>query len=95
MSETGTLAPSRGLQINTGNGPTIQPVDIGHEDYIGLISPDTAFWTIIKKDKLADAFTDGSFLQQYREKEEAFVKEMQALRFGLTPSAIYFNPTER
>lgn len=95
MSETDTIAPSRGLQINTGNGPTIQPVDIGHEDYIGLINPDTAFWAIIKKDKLAGAFTDGSFLQQYREKEEAFVKEMQALRFGLTPSAVYFNPTER
>jgi uncharacterized protein len=88
-------ASSRGLHFNTGCGPTIQPVDIGHEDYMGLIDPDTAFWSLVKKDKLADALTDGAFMKQYRKKQAAFAAEMDALRFGLKPVAVYFNPTER
>jgi len=95
MCENSTSASSRGLQINTGNGPTFQPIDIGHSDYVGLVEPDTAFWALVKKDKLADALTDGPFLQQYREKQAAFSAEMKTLRFGLKPLAVYFNPTER
>jgi len=95
MLKNSVFASSRGLQINTGNGPMIQPIDIGHEDYFGLVNPDTAFWTIVKKEKLAEVFTSDAFLQQYYEKQETFIEEMQALRFGLKPSAVYFNPTER
>lgn len=89
------FASSRGIHFNTGNGPTLQPIDIGHPDYIGLIDPDTAFWSLVKKDKLADALSDGSFLKEYRKKLETFSAEMKSLRFGLKPSAVYFNPTER
>jgi uncharacterized protein len=88
-------ASTRGIYFNTGNGPTIQPIDIGHPEYIALLDPDTAFWSLIKKDKLGEALTSGSFMEQYREKVASFSAEMQALRFGLTPSAVYFNPTER
>ena len=88
-------ASTRGIYFNTGNGPTIQPIDIGHPEYIALVDPDTAFWSLIKKDKLGEALTSGSFMEQYREKVASFSAEMQALRFGLTPSAVYFNPTER
>ncbi|MCL4506867.1 MAG: peptide-modifying radical SAM enzyme CbpB [Chloroflexi bacterium] len=95
MLENSVFASSRGLRLNTGNGPTLQPIDIGHPDYVGLVDPDTAFWALVKKDKLPDALTDGSFLQQYREKQETCSAEMKALRFGLKPSAVYFNPTER
>lgn len=95
VAEQATVASSRGRHVNTGNGPTIQPIDIGHPDYLGLVDPDTAFWSLIKKDKLGDALTDGSFLRQYRKKLSAFSKEMEALRFGLKPVAVYFNPTER
>jgi len=31
----------------------------------------------------------------YRKKSRQFAEEMQMLRFGLKPSAVYFNPTER
>ncbi len=31
----------------------------------------------------------------YRKKSAAFVQEMGVLRFGLKPSAVYFNPAER
>jgi uncharacterized protein len=88
-------ASSRGIYFNTGNGPTIQPIDVGHPEYIALLDPDTAFWSLIKKDKLGEALTSGSFMEQYREKVASFSAEMQTLRFGLMPSAVYFNPTER
>jgi len=88
-------ASSRGTQFNTGNGPTLQLLDIGHADYVGVVDPDTAFWSLLAKDKVGSALTDGTFLAQYNEKRAAFLEEMTALRFGLTPSAVYFNPTDR
>ena len=93
--ERNTGASSRGLYLNTGNGCTLQPLDIGHPDYVGLVDPDTAFWALVKKDQLADALTGGSVVRQYRKKQTNCSAEMQTLRFGLQPSAVYFNPTER
>ena len=93
--KSGSSASSRGVYFNTGNGPTIQLIDIGHPDYIALLAPDTAFWSLLKKDKLGEALTNRSFMGQYREKEASFSSEMQTLRFDLAPSAVYFNPTER
>ncbi|HZZ85899.1 MAG TPA: peptide-modifying radical SAM enzyme CbpB [Anaeromyxobacteraceae bacterium] len=99
MSRTGTesrrSAPSRGRFINSGEGPTLQPIDVGHADYLALVDPDTAFWSLVARDRLSDAMSDGPFLQAYRKKAAAFAREMNLLRFGLKPSAVYFNPTER
>ena len=92
---TVVAAPSRGRYINTGNGPMLQPVDIGHDTYIGLVDPDTAFWSLVKKDKLGQTITDSQLIDQYRQKSAEFAKEMQMLRYGLKPSAVYLNPTER
>lgn len=88
-------ASSRGIYFNTGNGPSIQILDIGHPDYVGIVDPDTAFWSLVAKDKVGFALTDGSVLSQYGEKRADFAEEMEALRFGLKPSAVYFNPTDR
>lgn len=85
----------RGSFVNTGNGPTLQPIDIGHPEYFGLVEPDTAFWSLVKREKLAEALTAGKLLSTYRRKARAFAEEMDTLRFGLKPSAVYFNPTER
>lgn len=93
--ETNTCASSRGLRLNSGNGPTIQVVDIEHPDYVGLLDPDAAFWSLVKKEKVGEALTTGSLLEEFRSKRSSFVEEMQLLRFGLRPSAVYFNPTER
>ncbi len=94
--EQKTCASSRGVHFNTGNGCTLQVLDIGHAEYMGVVDPDTAFWALLRKDKLADAFTEGNtFLKQYRSKAAKFAREMEKLRFGLTPSAVYFNPTDR
>jgi uncharacterized protein len=88
-------APSRGRYVGTGNGPTFQPIDIGHPDYVALIEPDTAFWALVERAKLADVALGGDLLKAYRKKAAQFAKEMDVLRFGLKPSAVYFNPTER
>jgi uncharacterized protein len=94
-SESRTAAPSRGRFVNSGEGPTLQPVDVGHPDYIALVDPDTAFWSLVARDELSDALGDGPLLHAYRRKAASFAREMDTLRFGLKPSAVYFNPTER
>jgi uncharacterized protein len=88
-------AASRGIHFNTGNGCTLQPLDIGHPDYVCLVDPDTAFWALVRKTKLGEALTEGTFLKQYRRKASKFAQEMEHFRFGLKPSAVYFNPTEQ
>ena len=88
-------APSRGRFINSGNGPSLQPVDIGHKDYTGLVDADTAFWSLIRKDSLADMIADASFISAYGKKTEAFTSEMNKLRFGQGLSCVYVNPTGR
>lgn len=99
MSRTGSesrgAAPSRGRFVNSGEGPTLQPIDVGHADYIALVDPDTAFWSLVARDRLSDAMADGPLLRAYRKKAAGFAREMEVLRFGLKPSAAYFNPTER
>jgi uncharacterized protein len=62
---------------------------------MGLIDPDTAFWSLVKKKRLSDAFTHSSFLKQYQKKIAVLSTEMKAFRFELKPSAVYFNPTDR
>ena len=89
-------APSSGQFTNTGNGPTLTPLDIGHDQYMALVDPDTAFWSLVRKEKLAEALSEkGELLNSYRKKADSFTSEMEELRFAQRPSAVYFNPTER
>ncbi|AFM22920.1 peptide-modifying radical SAM enzyme CbpB [Desulfomonile tiedjei] len=89
-------ASSSGQYFNTGNGPTIQFIEIEHPDYVALLDPDTAFWSLLRKEKISEALDEsGSLIQEFRKKRETFAQEMELLRFGLKPSAVYFNPTER
>ncbi len=87
--------PSTGRYVNSGSGPTIQPIDIGHPHYVGLVDADTAFWSLVRRDSLSDVLRDSALLTSYMRKRESFRKEMHRLRFGLKPSAVYFNITER
>ncbi|MFQ5466191.1 MAG: radical SAM protein, partial [Thermodesulfobacteriota bacterium] len=87
--------PSRGRFVNTGSGPTLQPIDIGHPEYFALIDPDTAFWSLVKRSGLAEVISGGELTDAYRGESRAFADEMDELRFGLKPSAVYFNPTEQ
>jgi uncharacterized protein len=89
------LTPFPGRYVGTGNGPALQVIDIRHPSYAALIEPDTAFWALVRRDKLAEAALGGELVEVYRKKAARFAEEMRTLRFGLTPSAVYFNPTER
>lgn len=94
-SSNSRMAPSRGLYLNTGNGPTLVPFDIKHKDYMALVDPDTAFWSLVEKDALADTLVDEDFINAYKEKSTQFADEMHKLRFGLALNAVYVNPTGR
>ncbi|NOZ22717.1 MAG: peptide-modifying radical SAM enzyme CbpB [Planctomycetes bacterium] len=86
---------ARGRYANTGYGPHLDIVDIGSDEYVAVIEGDTAFWALLPKGSATDAIKDGTIRKTFRRKADAMQREMQALRFGLTPSAVYFNPTER
>ena len=88
-------ASPSGRYFNSGAGPALQCIDIGHETYIGVVDPDTAFWSLVPKDRLAETLAGGPLLDEYRKKSAGFADEMEMLRFNLKPSAVYFNPTER
>ena len=76
-------------------GPALVPVDIGHDIYAALTDPNTAFWALVDKSRIAESLADGPLLDAYRGKADGFARELQALRFELKPSGVYLNPTER
>ena len=84
-----------GNYANTGHGPNFIPVDIAHKTHIALIEPDTAFWALVEKTKLAEMLSSKKLLKKFESLKPGLEKEMNALRFGLKPSAVYFNPTDR
>ncbi len=74
--------------------PRFQPVDIGHDRYAALTDPDTAFWALVDKNRVGEGL-DPATLAAYHQKADGFRQELHALRFGLKPSGVYLNPTER
>ncbi len=75
--------------------PPFQPFDIDHPTHIAVVEPNTAFWGLVRKERLTEALGGGELFDTYRSKAEIFAREMDMLRFHLQPSAVYFNPTER
>ncbi|MBN1864894.1 MAG: peptide-modifying radical SAM enzyme CbpB [Victivallales bacterium] len=81
--------------FNTGENPRLVPLDISHRDYCALIEPGSAFWALVRKDELAGQLFRRKLLSSLSAKIEDYRREMRELRFGLKPSAVYFNPTDR
>ena len=73
----------------------LQPFDIAHPTHIAVVEPDSAFWGIVQKDRLAESLAGGVLRDTLCAKGAAFAREMDMLRFHLKASAVYFNPTER
>jgi uncharacterized protein len=96
MSSTHCLkaATQNARYANTGHGPQLSVLEIGLSDKVVVVEPDVAFWAIIEKNSIHEALA-GSLTKRLQEQIESFQKEMDYLRFGLKPSAAYFNPTER
>jgi uncharacterized protein len=82
------------LERAANAGPLI-PVDIGHNIYAAVTDPNTAFWALVDKTRIAESLSSGSMVESFREKADEFARELHALRFELTPSGVYLNPTER
>jgi uncharacterized protein len=80
---------------NIGEGPHFDYLDVGLGDYLALVEGDTAFWSLIHSSEVFHTLTGDDLISAFNDKAKACHREMQALRFGLTPSAVYFNPTER
>ena len=88
-------APANDEDFETAAGPALVRFDIGHCEYEALIEADTAFWALARKDRSEELLRDPAFLAKVAESSSLFSQEMNHLRFGLVPSAVYVNPTER
>ena len=95
MKRRTAVSHSRGAQANTGHGPHLDFIDIGSESHVGVIQADTAFWSLVPREDAVATALNGKLPRALQRKAAAFEKEMHGLRFGLVPSAVYFNPTER
>lgn len=84
----------RPLYANTGYGPSFSVLEIGLPDQLAVIETGTAFWALVRREELGNVLA-GELVQNFLEQAESFSAEMQNLRFGLKPSAAYFNPTEQ
>ena len=74
---------------------TFTSLDIGHPVYAALVDPDTAFWALVDKTRVADTLAGSALRDAYRQHADACRRELHALRFELKPSGVYLNPTER
>jgi uncharacterized protein len=86
---------TNGLLANVGEGPHFDYVDVGSNDYLALLEGDTAFWSLIHRSELFDSLNHSRLVSAFAAEATSCRREMQALRFSHTPSAVYFNPTER
>lgn len=86
---------SLAIAERAASGTLFQTLDIGHPVYAALTDPQTAFWALVDKSCAAEAARDPALLASYGAKAGAFADELHALRFGLKPSGVYLNPTER
>ena len=83
-----------GTYANTGYGPQFAVLEVGLSDQVAVVEPDHAFWALVQRDALPEALA-GPLGASFAEQAAGFQQEMETLRFGLKPSAVYFNPTER
>ena len=81
--------------VNAGAGPHFDVLEVGHPDYVALINADTAFWVLSPREEALDYLLGSELPRVFREKEARLAADLHNVRFGLLPSAVYFNPTER
>jgi uncharacterized protein len=81
--------------VNAGAGPHFDVLEVGHGDYVALINADTAFWMLAPRAEALDYLLGADLPRAFREKEAQLTQDLNTVRFGLLPSAVYFNPTER
>ena len=93
--QTSTLWGPAGVPVNVGAGPHFNVLEVGHQDYVAVIDADTAFWVLAPRRQALDMLRGPDLPQAYLQKETRLAADLDQVRFGLLPSAVYFNPTER
>ncbi len=93
MSTARELHPAT-LYANTGYGPNFAVLEIGSPDMVAVVEPDHAYWALVERSSLGQALA-GEFVGEFRGRADSLGEEMNRLRFGLKPSAVYFNSTDR
>ncbi|MHB9073996.1 MAG: peptide-modifying radical SAM enzyme CbpB [Desulfobaccales bacterium] len=93
--EVSPLWGPAGVPVNAGAGPHFDVLEIGLDDFVALINADTAFWVLAPRDQALEYLLGAELPQVFLEKEARLAKDLNNVRFGLLPSAVYFNPTER
>ncbi len=81
------------MSPNIGYGPNFSILYIGLENKICVVEPTSGFWSIINTDSIPKTIKELSL--KFKQIEDELTKEMEFLRFGLKPSAVYLNPSER
>jgi len=81
--------------VNTGAAPHLDVVDLGHKDYVALVEPDTAFWVLVPRGEALDYRLGPELPRALAAREGDLARDLNTVRFGLLPAAVYFNPTER
>jgi len=83
------------LQANAGAAPHFHVLATAHPDYVALIEAETAFWVLVRREEALDLLLGEDLPQAFAAKEAELARDLNTVRFGLLPSAVYFNPTER
>lgn len=86
---------SAAVQANAGAAPHFDVLETAHPGYVALIEADTAFWALVKREEALDVLLGPELPQAFAAREEELARDLHTVRFGLLPSAVYFNPTER
>ena len=94
-SKTPNLVGPSSVAVNAGAGPHFDVLEVGHPDYVALINADTAFWVLSPREEALAYLLGGELPQTYLAQEAKLAADLNNVRFGLLPSAVYFNPTER
>ncbi len=81
-------------RANMGEGPQLAVIDIGHPQKVAVVQADTAFWALVDRKAVSECLA-GDFVAEITARLPEMAAEMENLRFGLKPSAVYFNPTDR
>ncbi len=89
-----TGAPAA-AQANAGVAPHFDVLETAHPEYVALIEGDTAFWVLARREEALEVLLGSELPAAFVAKEEELARDLQTVRFGLLPSAVYFNPTER
>lgn len=83
------------LAVNAGAGPHFDVLEVGHPQYVALVEADTAFFALVPRGEVLDYLLGVDLPRSYLAHEAALKQDLDNVRSGLLPLAVYFNPTER